>query len=52
MSMWLYIRKFTHDDWNLFEALLTNLSKAFICWSDDLSITNFHANGLDLLSRT
>ena len=62
MSMWLYIRKFTNDDWNLkkatnnkdkaFEALLTNLSKAFICWSDDLSITNFHANGLALLSRT
>ena len=62
MSMWLYIRKFTHDDWNLkkatnnndkaFEALLTNLSEAFVCWSDDLLITNFHANGLDLLSRT
>ena len=34
-----------------FGSLLTNQSKAFVCWSDDLLIANFHANGLDLLSR-
>ena len=34
-----------------FGALLTNLSKAFVCWIDDLLIANFHPNGLDLLSQ-
>ena len=34
-----------------FEALLTNLSKVIVCWSDDLLIANFHANGLGLLSH-
>ena len=32
-------------------ALFTNLSKAVVYWSDDLLIANFHADGLDLLSR-
>ena len=32
-------------------ALLANLSKAFVCWSDYSFIANVHANGLDLLLR-
>ena len=43
--------KATNNKNNAFEALLTNLSKAFLCWSDDLLIANFYANPLDLLSR-
>ena len=53
MSMWLYIRK-DYEIWKkatdnknkAFEALLTDLSKAFVCFSEDLLIANFH-----LLSR-
>ena len=45
------LKKGTHNKNKAFGALLTNLSKAFVCWSDDLLIANFHANGLDLFSR-
>ena len=55
--MWLYIRKAyetwkkaTNNENKAFGALLKDLSKAFVCLSDDLLIANFHANGLDLLS--
>ena len=41
----------TNNKNNAFGALLTNLSKAFACWSNDLLIANFRANGLDLLSH-
>ena len=41
----------TNNKNKAFGALLTNLSKAFVCWSDFLLIANFHANGLDLPSR-
>ena len=34
-----------------FGVLLTGLSQAFDCLSDNLVIANFHANGLHLLSR-
>ena len=44
-------KKATNNKNKAFGALLTNLSKEFVCWSDDLLIANFHANGLDLLSR-
>ena len=55
------LKKFTNNNYNIntnnnkdkaFGALLTNLSKAFVYRSDDLLIANFHANDLDLLSRT
>ena len=44
-------KKATNNKNKAFGALLTNLSKAFVCWSDDLLIANFHANGLNLPSR-
>ena len=45
-------KKATNNKDKAFGALLTNLSKAFVYRSDDLLIANFHANNLDLLSRT
>ena len=53
---------FTNDAWNLkknpsdiknkvFGALQTDLYQAFVCLGDDLLIANFHANGIDLVSR-
>ena len=44
-------KKATNKKNKAFGALLTNLSKEVACWSDDLLIVNFHANGLNLLSR-
>ena len=44
-------KKATNNKHKAFGAWLTNLSKAFFCWSSHLLIANFHANGLDLLSR-
>ena len=44
-------KKATNNKNKAFGELLTILFEAFICWSDDLLIANFHANGLDLLSR-
>ena len=41
-------KKATNNKNNAFGELLTILFEAFICWSDDLLIANFHANGLDL----
>ena len=43
-------KKATNNKNKAFGAWLTNLSKAFFCWSSHLLIANFHANGLDLLS--
>ena len=44
-------KKATNNKNKAFGTLLTNQSKEFLCWSDDLLIANFHVNGLDLLSR-
>ena len=44
-------KKASNNKNKVFGALLINLSKAFVSWSDDVLIANFHANGLDLLSR-
>ena len=44
-------KKAANDKNKAFGALLTNLSKEFSCWSNDLLIANFHANNLDLLPR-
>ena len=44
-------KKATNNKNNAFGALLTNLSRAFACRSNDLLIANFRANGLDLLSH-
>ena len=41
-------KKGTNNKNKAFVALLTNLSKEFICWSDNLLIANFYGNGLDL----
>ena len=43
-------KKATNNKNKAFGVLLTNLSKEFVCWSDDSLIVNFHANGFDLLS--
>ena len=42
--------KATNNKNKVFRALLTNISKAFVCWSGDLLIANFHENCLVLLS--
>ena len=42
------LKKATNNKNKAFGALLTNLSEAFVCWNDDLLISNFHASGLDL----
>ena len=44
-------KKASNDKNKAFGALSKNLSKAFVCWNDDLLISNFQANGLDLLFR-
>ena len=45
-------REATNNKNKAFGSLLTNLSKAFDCLSDDLLIATFHANGLASLSHT
>ena len=40
------------DNKKAFEALVTDLSKAFDCLSYDLLIAKLHADGLDLASDT
>ena len=47
----LNLKKTTNNKNKAFGAFLANLSEAFVCWSDDLLIANFHVNSLDLLSR-
>ena len=44
-------QKVTNIKNKVFAALLTDLYKAFVRLGDDLLIANFHANGIDLVSR-
>ena len=51
MMLKIFKKKAMNNKNKAFRELLANLSKAFVCWRDDLLIANYHANGLDFLSR-